>query len=106
MRSGAGDSASEGALGCRHLLLLVSACGTKRGNLLFYHLDVKYGYRKSTIIELKSVKYHPLAFSVIPVSEGKPVIGTVWQTHSPETSNQNSLSPKVIDKSWGFKRDG
>lgn len=29
-RSGAGDSASEGALGCRHLLLLVSACGTKR----------------------------------------------------------------------------
>ena len=29
-RSGAGDSASEGALGCRHLLLLMSAGNTKR----------------------------------------------------------------------------
>ena len=36
----------------------VSVGEWEQGNLLFYHLDVKYGYRKSTIIGLKLVKYH------------------------------------------------
>lgn len=40
----------------------VSVGEWEQGNVLLYHLDLKYEYRKSTIIELKAVKYHPLAF--------------------------------------------
>jgi len=34
---------------------------------------------------------------MIPVSEEKSVTGTVWQTHSPETSNQNSLPSSLTN---------